>query len=81
MGVLELAVFVDKYGAEMIINSGEAVLFAGDALLNPDQPVKVGSKGRLAIENFSKFGIYKKSAAERRSSRDKILQKLVEKPE
>lgn len=81
MGVLELAVFVDKYGAEMIINSGEAVLFAGDALLNPDQPVKVGSKGQLVIANFSKFGIYKNSAAERRESRDKILQKLVEKPE
>lgn len=78
-GILYLTIFVDKYSAEVLVNSGEAVLFAGDAFLNPEQKIKIGSKGFLTIKDFYKYGFYRESAKERLQKNRKIMEKLVEK--
>lgn len=76
---LELTIFVDKYSVEVLVNSGEAVLFAGDSFINPEQRIKIGSNGALTINDFYRYRLYKDSAAERRQRNEKIMEKLIEK--
>ena len=76
---MELTIFVDKYSVEVLVNSGEAVLFAGDSFINPEQRIKIGSKGGLTINDFYRYRLYKDSAAERRQRNEKIMEKLIEK--
>lgn len=76
-----LTIFVDKYSVEVLVNSGEAVLFAGDSFINPEQRIKVGCKGSIVINDFYRYRLYKDSVSERRQRNEKIMEKLIEKEE
>ncbi len=60
-GILEFRAFVDTYSAEIILNSGEAVLTAGDSFINPEQIIKIGAKGSIVVEEIYAYDVNKPS--------------------
>lgn len=76
--VFEFKLFQDTYSAEMFVQSGEAVLFAGDSYINPQQEIRVGAVGHVVISWLYKFPIYRHDISQRNEIKQKMFEKMYE---
>ena len=76
--IFEFKLFEDTYSAEMFVQSGEAVLFAGDSYINPQQELRVGAMGHVVIAWLLKFPIYRHDISQRNEIKQKMFEKAYD---